>query len=227
MRRLTFGLILAVVLVFTPAAALMADFNITLDDAAVEIAMEVRYGRTLVPVRAFVQGILGGEVDWCGTARRVYINHAHNALILHIDSDIALVNGDEVMLDVPAKIINDATLVPLRFVVEALGMGVTFDDGSIRLTGGHIQIVDFTHTVRRGSDAALQIIGRPYTYYHLGVQFLAGASTAAGLGYAKTDQYGNVYWNWRIGSLTTPGLWPITISGGGQVLREYFEVVTE
>jgi len=224
MRRLVLGIFLVAMLVFVPATVAMANFNVTLDNQPIQVAMEVRDGRTLVPVRVFVQDILGGEVDWCGDARRVDIIHKHNSLVLHIDSNVALVNDNEVLLDVPAMIINYATLVPLRFVTEALGMDVSFTDGTIHVTSTHIQVVDFPYTVGRGTDATLSIIGRPLTYYHLGVEFLAGASTAAGLGYVLTDEYGNAYWIWRIGSTTTPGNWPITITGGGEIRREYFEV---
>lgn len=217
-------MVLVAMLVFVPATVAKAGFDVTLDNHPIQVVMEVRDGRTLVPVRAFVQDILGGEVDWCGDTRRVDIVHGHNALVLYIDSDIALVNDIEVLLDVPAMIINYATLVPLRFVTEALGMDVGFDDGTIHIASTHIQIINFPYTVPRGTDANLSIIGRPLTYYHLGVEFLAGPSTAAGLGYMLTDEYGNAYWVWRIGSTTTPGNWPITITGGGEIRREYFEV---
>ncbi|MCL2235509.1 MAG: copper amine oxidase N-terminal domain-containing protein [Defluviitaleaceae bacterium] len=225
MKRHIFRIILAVLLVFLPATAAFADFHVILDDEPVQIAMEVRDGRTLVPVRAFVEGVLGGEVSWDGYARRVDITHAHNSLVLHIDSDIALINDNEVTLDVPAMIIDGATLVPLRFVTEALGMDVAFADGTISITSGHIQIINFPYTVQRGIDATLEILGRPLTYYHLGVEFMAGPSTAAGLGYALSDEYGNVYWIWRIGSTTTPGSWPVTIVGGGEILTLYFQVM--
>src|SRR6056297_1740583 len=41
--------------------------------------------------------------------------------------EIATVDGEEVVLDVPAKIINDRTMVPIRFVAESMGFFVEWD----------------------------------------------------------------------------------------------------
>lgn len=46
----------------------------------------------------------------------------------------ALKNGENVILDVPPRIVNGRTLVPLRFVGEALGADVTWDDVARRVT---------------------------------------------------------------------------------------------
>ncbi|MCL2837729.1 MAG: copper amine oxidase N-terminal domain-containing protein, partial [Oscillospiraceae bacterium] len=47
---------------------------------------------------------------------------------IQIDNDIAFVNADIVDLDVPAMIYNDRTLVPLRFIAEASGANVEWDE---------------------------------------------------------------------------------------------------
>ena len=44
-----------------------------------------------------------------------------------INSNIAYVNGEQKMLDVPAEITNGRTFVPVRFFGEALGMNVDWD----------------------------------------------------------------------------------------------------
>lgn len=46
---------------------------------------------------------------------------------LVIGLDIAKVNGETVRLDSPAKIENDRTMVPLRFIAEVLGCEVSWD----------------------------------------------------------------------------------------------------
>ncbi len=43
---------------------------------------------------------------------------------------MATVNGVEVILDVPAKIINRRTMVPIRFFSEALGALVSWDNST-------------------------------------------------------------------------------------------------
>jgi hypothetical protein len=46
---------------------------------------------------------------------------------LTINSKVALVNGKQVTLDVPAQIVKGSTVVPLRFVTEALGCEVGWE----------------------------------------------------------------------------------------------------
>jgi hypothetical protein len=83
-------------------------------------------GRTLVPFRA-VGEALGAEVAWDGQSRVVTLNREQTKIELKIGDPAARVNGEDVNLDVPAKIMNDRTLVPLRFVAEYLGAYVQWD----------------------------------------------------------------------------------------------------
>lgn len=86
--------------------------------------------RTMVPIR-IVSETLGAEVFWHSSERQVEIK-THNRIIkLTIDKNEALINEKKVTLDVSAKIFNNRTMVPLRFVGEALGADV-FWDGSTR-----------------------------------------------------------------------------------------------
>lgn len=52
-------------------------------------------------------------------------------IVLQFGSCVALVNGEELALDVPPRAENGRTLVPLRFVAEALGCTVDYKDGVI------------------------------------------------------------------------------------------------
>ncbi len=82
--------------------------------------------RTLVPVREVFE-LLGGNVSWDATSRTVSITLDDIEVKLIIDNLTATVNGEEVKLDVPAKIINDKTMVPVRFVSEKCGLNVEWD----------------------------------------------------------------------------------------------------
>ncbi|MDO4552575.1 MAG: N-acetylmuramoyl-L-alanine amidase family protein [Bacillota bacterium] len=130
-KRLLFVMI--VVFVFTGAAlaeetAEYATADLTLDGAAVETDMPpvILEGRTLIPARALFEG-MGGEVLWDGEARMVTILWGSYRIQLTIDSTTAFVNGAQETLDVPATIINDRTLIPVRFVAEAIGCTVDWD----------------------------------------------------------------------------------------------------
>ena len=83
-------------------------------------------GRTLVPVREIFEA-LGGKVDWNSEAKRVTIWMDENTIELEINSKLAGVNGVAKDLDVPAKIINNKTMVPVRFISENCGLKVDWN----------------------------------------------------------------------------------------------------
>ncbi|WFD11013.1 N-acetylmuramoyl-L-alanine amidase family protein [Tepidibacter hydrothermalis] len=84
--------------------------------------------RTLVPVR-LVSENLGAKVIWDGKKYEVHIQKDDKEIVLKIDSYKAYVNGKEYTLPdkVPAKLISDRTMVPVRFVSEQLGVNVDWD----------------------------------------------------------------------------------------------------
>lgn len=86
--------------------------------------------RTLVPMRAIFEAV-GADVQWDEETQTVVAAREKNGkttfVALQIDSS-AFVDSEEVELDVPAKIVDDRTFVPLRFVVESLGETVEWDN---------------------------------------------------------------------------------------------------
>ena len=96
--------------------------------------------RTLVPVREVFE-MMGGVVDWDGTERSVTITADSKSVKLWIDKTTALVDGKEISLDVPAKIINDKTMVPVRFISENCGFIVGWDGETKTVTVDSPEIV--------------------------------------------------------------------------------------
>ena len=84
-------------------------------------------GRAMVPLRVIFEA-LDSDVDWDGTAGRVTAYKGETTVQLTIGSDTAYVDGRPVRLDQPGTVVNGRTLVPLRFVGEALGMRVDWDE---------------------------------------------------------------------------------------------------
>ncbi len=82
--------------------------------------------RTLVPVRAIFEA-LGATVTWDGTTRTVTAVRGADTVQLVIDSNILNKNGTEIEIDVPAKIMDDRTMVPARAVSESFGADVKWD----------------------------------------------------------------------------------------------------
>lgn len=83
-------------------------------------------GRTLVPVRGVFEA-LGAEVEWIGETRQVSVKSPDTEVLLTLDSNQYFVNGEAKYLDVPASLINDRTMVPVRAISESLGCNVEWD----------------------------------------------------------------------------------------------------
>jgi hypothetical protein len=84
-------------------------------------------GRVLVPVRGVFEE-LGANVQWHPMTRTVTAVRGDQQVNFRIGERWATVDGRSVALDVPAQIMNGRTMVPLRFVSEALGAEVTWHD---------------------------------------------------------------------------------------------------
>lgn len=82
-------------------------------------------GRTLVPVSPIVKAF-GGSSGWEADTGRVTFTLGENTVALLLGSDTILVNGVEGQLDVPAKAMNNRTYVPVRAVLEGLGLTVEY-----------------------------------------------------------------------------------------------------
>jgi len=100
----------------------------------------VRNDRTLVPIRV-ISEILGAKVNWDVNQKTVTVTDLNTRIILKINSAQASVNGQSVVLDVPAIISSDRTYVPLRFIAEAMkaqaGYTGNFNDSPDSLTAGY------------------------------------------------------------------------------------------
>jgi len=88
--------------------------------------------RTFVPARA-ISEMLGAEVGWNPETREVSINLGDINILLTIDSNSAIVNGQNIELDAPAQILNGSTIIPLRFVAENLGVYVDFVHNTVMM----------------------------------------------------------------------------------------------
>lgn len=86
----------------------------------------IQYGRTLVPLRAIFEA-LGADVEWDQATRTASAVRGNIAVSLTIDSNILNRNGEAIILDVPAQLVNDRTLVPARAIAEAFGADVDWD----------------------------------------------------------------------------------------------------
>lgn len=89
-------------------------------------------GATYIPMRAIFE-LLGAEVEWRANLKEVTGIKGGRNVIVKIDSPTAFLNNRVVSMPKPAKLINNRTMVPIRFVSEALGAKVEWDGTNNRV----------------------------------------------------------------------------------------------
>ncbi len=138
-------------------------------------------GRVLVPLRGVMEK-MGAYVSYQAATKTVTANRGDVDLQLTLGQRIATLNGRQVMLDVPAMEYRGSTLVPLRFMGEALGAQVLWDatanavristEGGVQpdptdppVTGGSVEIERFdvtgSDTLRGGAILEFTLRGTP------------------------------------------------------------------
>ncbi|MBQ4527430.1 MAG: copper amine oxidase N-terminal domain-containing protein [Clostridia bacterium] len=83
-------------------------------------------GRTLVPLRAIFEK-LGAQVQWDAETQTVKATKGDTTITLTINDVTAYKNDESITLDVPGKIVNGRTLVPLRFVSDCFDTDVQWN----------------------------------------------------------------------------------------------------
>lgn len=134
MRQKLSVLIVLLIFLFVPAAQAAAVQVIINDERHLEPETIVRESTTLVPLRDIFEA-LDATVDWDANTETITATRDESTIILRVESRKADLNGTELELAQPARIINNVTYVPLRFVSESLGAQVDWNSntGVIRI----------------------------------------------------------------------------------------------
>ncbi len=89
--------------------------------------------RTMVPVR-FIAETLGYTVEWNEATQTVTIKNDTTTIVLTIGSTTMYINGKAKIMDVAPEISDSRTCVPVRFVAEAFGGIVGWEDATQMVT---------------------------------------------------------------------------------------------
>lgn len=89
--------------------------------------------RTLLPVRAAVEE-MGGTVEWNDTAQEVKLKYGSDEIRLTIDSQTAYLNNNAQSLDTAPVLMNDRTMLPIRFIAEGFNFKVLWDAAAQTVT---------------------------------------------------------------------------------------------
>ncbi|AHM56865.1 secreted protein [Peptoclostridium acidaminophilum DSM 3953] len=128
MKRILLLSLMFVVFVFSGLVSAQ-EISVVIDNKKVEFDVKpvIENGRTLVPFRKLFEE-LGLKVDWNESQRTASAYSEDSSATVKIGGKYAYVNGRIVELDILPKIVSSRTLVPLRFISEAFGSNVTWDN---------------------------------------------------------------------------------------------------
>ncbi len=84
-------------------------------------------GRTMLPFR-FIAENLGADVTWDPDTNTVTAVWEGITVVLTVGSQTAYVDGEPMLVNVPPVIVNGRTLVPLRFLANAFGWDLQWND---------------------------------------------------------------------------------------------------
>jgi hypothetical protein len=135
MRKMTLGLLI-VLLVFSISTFAVAEGITVKLDGEVQVYDQepvIKGGSTLVPMRGIFES-LGSTIDYDSTTKIVTAKKGDITIELTIGKSSAIINGEIVELSQKEQVINGRTMVPLRFVSEALGADVNWDGETQTIT---------------------------------------------------------------------------------------------
>ena len=89
--------------------------------------------RTLVPVRAIIES-MGGSVNWDSDTSTAMLEYNNDIITLTIGSETAYFNDNANTLDTAPQIINDRTMLPIRFIAESFKFDVEWEQGTQTIT---------------------------------------------------------------------------------------------
>lgn len=144
-------LMLNMLYLYTSAASATGSLSVQVDGKILNIDVQpiIENGRAMVPLRTIFEA-LGAVVKYNAETETVIATKGLTSINLQIGNSHARVNGKTINIEVPARIIDGRTLVPLRFVSEALGASVDWDN--------------VTKTVKIESKQDSQVISKEYKF---------------------------------------------------------------
>ncbi|MEG0580482.1 MAG: copper amine oxidase N-terminal domain-containing protein, partial [Niameybacter sp.] len=93
---------------------------------------------TLIPLRT-VSEYLNVQVQFDKGSQQLTVLNEGKEIVLTLGSAEAYVNGEVQTLEVAPRMVNGVTYVPLRFIGEALGAVVNFQQGKVSIELGELK----------------------------------------------------------------------------------------
>lgn len=86
-------------------------------------------GYSVVPARDVFE-FLGAKVEWVAETQKVIVKYEGTTIEVFIDKKTVRENGKTAIMPISPKLINGKTMIPVRYIAEALGFDVDFDSNT-------------------------------------------------------------------------------------------------
>ncbi|MCL2121329.1 MAG: copper amine oxidase N-terminal domain-containing protein, partial [Clostridiales bacterium] len=161
----------------------MTTDNMIFDYIVCDVEPFIENGSTLVPLRAIAEEF-GYDVDGSDMQNQIQISNGETIIKMAIGSDFAEVNGEPIVIPVAPRIVNNRTMVPLRFVSEQLGLYVVWGPNMVEgkryiwITRVELLILEDFVNIYQDYETIYHEDGHPDPIYSLH----EGATTSRGIG---------------------------------------------
>lgn len=111
-------------------------YRVGSEEKEMEVAPYIKNGRTYAPVRylSYAAGIGDDQIIWDGTNRTVTIFAGKRVVQFKLGAKYYLLNGVPVSTDATPEIVSGRTMLPYRFVAQALGLKAEWDGAKQQVT---------------------------------------------------------------------------------------------
>ena len=114
-----------------PVSADNGEISVYLDTAEIEfdVKPQIINGRTMVPIRAIFEK-MGAVVEWDGNTSSAICTKGNTVVKMTVNSMDMYINNQLTKMDISPVVINGRTLAPARYVAEAFGADVKWDQNN-------------------------------------------------------------------------------------------------
>jgi len=95
-------------------------------EKTMDVSATIINSRTMVPIRVISEAF-GYSVQWDDSQKKVTITGLGHSIELFNGKPTAYVDGAPMEIDAPPTIVQGTMLVPVRFIVESMGLNVLWD----------------------------------------------------------------------------------------------------
>ena len=122
----------SILLFIDSSVAYVNDIEMQIDEDNPDVVPFIKDNRTMIPLR-FIAENIGLYVNWIDSDKTVLLTNSKLEIKLTLDSDIAIVDGTEITLDVSPILVNDRLFLPVRFISENFFCSVDWDNYNERV----------------------------------------------------------------------------------------------